>query len=209
MGDSRVSDFQSEVARTFFALPEAESFLLAGGLALAAHGFLDRATEDLDAFTARTDAVRSARDAFIHAARGKGWTIEERQSSDSFVRLVVTGPESMLVDIGLDSAPELPATMSALGPTFAPLELAGRKLLALFDRAMPRDFVDVYRLSKSWNVDEMITLAETVDSGFDMTHLAISLTQLDHIRDEDLPIALEQIGPLREFFREWRSSITG
>lgn len=44
MSASPITDFQAEVARLFFALPEADSFLLAGGLALAAHGLTDRPT---------------------------------------------------------------------------------------------------------------------------------------------------------------------
>lgn len=37
--------------------------------------------------------------------------------------------------------------MTLLGPTLVPLELAGRKLLALFGRAEARDFADVYVLA--------------------------------------------------------------
>jgi len=51
MSGSSITDFQVEVARVFFAMPEAVSFLLAGGLALAAHGLTERPTEDLDVFT--------------------------------------------------------------------------------------------------------------------------------------------------------------
>ena len=38
------------------------------------------------------------------------------------------------------SAAGLPASSSAAGPTLAPGELAGRKLLALFDRVAAQDF---------------------------------------------------------------------
>lgn len=44
--------FQMEVARLFFALPESEGFLLAGGAALLAQRLTARSTEDLDFFTA-------------------------------------------------------------------------------------------------------------------------------------------------------------
>ena len=52
-----ITDFQVEVGRVFFAMPEAGSFLLAGGLALAAHGLTDRPTEDVDVFTSRAGEV--------------------------------------------------------------------------------------------------------------------------------------------------------
>ncbi|WP_217808573.1 nucleotidyl transferase AbiEii/AbiGii toxin family protein [Rhodococcus sp. 1168] len=50
------------------------------------------------------------------------------------------------MDLALDSVPGMPATASVVCPTFAPEELAGRKVVALFDRAEARDFVDVYAL---------------------------------------------------------------
>jgi len=63
---------------------------------------------------------------------------------------VVHGSEDLLVDIALDSPPLQPAMASFLGPTFAPDELAGRKLLALFDRAEARDFADVFVLLQTY-----------------------------------------------------------
>ena len=61
---------------------------------------------------------------------------------------MVHGPEDLIVDLALEAPPSMPATVSILGPTFAPDELAGRKLLALFDRAAARDFADVFQLSE-------------------------------------------------------------
>ena len=61
---------------------------------------------------------------------------------------MIHGPEDLIVDLALEAAPSMPATVSILGPTFAPDELAGRKLLALFDRAAARDFADVFQLSE-------------------------------------------------------------
>ena len=52
------------------------------------------------------------------------------------------GPEDLLVDLVLDSAPGRPASASVAEPTFAPDELAGRKVIALFDRGAARDFID-------------------------------------------------------------------
>src|SRR6266550_4024666 len=83
-------------------------------------------------------------------------------------RLLVQGPEDLLVDLALDSAPGRPASASIAGPTFAPDELAGRKVIALFDRAAARDFVDVYALSRRFTKTALLDLAREVDSGFDV-----------------------------------------
>ena len=75
--------------RGFFALPEAGSFLLAGGLALVAHGLTDRPTEDLDVFTSKAEDVAVAAEAFTRAAADREWMVETVQESETFVRLSV------------------------------------------------------------------------------------------------------------------------
>lgn len=131
MSEGSITAFQADVARLFFALPEAGSFLLAGGLALVAHGLPDRPTEDLDAFTSKAGDVSKAAGAFVRAAVEKLWTVDMVQESETFVRLSVAGEAALIVDIIPESPPDLPPTMSILGPTFAPKELAARKSLAL------------------------------------------------------------------------------
>ena len=42
------------------------------------------------------------------------------QESETLVRLSVVGQDDLIVDIGLDSPPDLPPTMLILDPTFAP-----------------------------------------------------------------------------------------
>lgn len=203
MTTSPITEFQADVARAFFSLPEAKSFLLAGGLALAAHGLTERPTEDLDAFTSSIADVTTAFEAFVVAAGDQGWSTDVVQASDTFVRLVVVGEDSLLVDIALDSAPGLPPVMSILGPTFAPEELAGRKLLALFDRAMPRDFVDVYRLAQRWKPDRLVESAISIDAGFDLSVLLTAMGQLNALSDADLPIGDSEVEGLRTFFHSW------
>lgn len=203
MSTSPITVFQAEVAQVFFSLPETRSFLLAGGLALAAHGISERPTEDFDAFTSKAPDVTTAFEAFTAAAGDRGWSIRVVHASDTFVRLDVVGEDSLLVDLALDSAPGLPPVMSILGPTFAPEDLAGRKLLALFDRAMPRDFVDVYRLAQRWETGRLLEWAKVIDAGFELTVLVAAMRQLDGFADPDLPINESEIDQLRAFFRTW------
>lgn len=179
MSTSPITAFQAEIAQVFFSLPETKSFLLAGGLALAAHGISERPTEDFDAFTSKAPDVTTAFEAFTAAAGDRGWSIRVVQTSDTFVRLEVVGEDSLLVD------------------------LAGRKLLALFDRAMPRDFVDVYRLAQRWETGRLLEWATAIDAGFDLTVLVAAMRQLDGFADPDLPINESEIDQLRAFFRTW------
>jgi hypothetical protein len=148
---SLLTAFQIEVAQLLFSLPASGGFLLAGGGALLAQGLTARPTQDLDFFT-QADAgdVGLARDQFLAAASGRGWAVDRVQDGGTFCRLLVHGSADLLVDLALDSAPGRPASASIAGPTFAPGELAGRKIIALFDRAAARDFVDVHALSAAF-----------------------------------------------------------
>jgi hypothetical protein len=135
-----LSDFQLEVARLFFALPASQGFLLAGGAALLAQHLTARPTEDLDFFTSpERGQVPAARDALETAARQRGWTAQRIHQSDTFCRIVIRSADAgVLVDLAVNAPPDLPAYATPAGPTLAPEELAGHKLLALFDRAAAR-----------------------------------------------------------------------
>ncbi|HEY5135428.1 MAG TPA: nucleotidyl transferase AbiEii/AbiGii toxin family protein [Candidatus Nanopelagicales bacterium] len=130
-----------------------------------------------------------------------------RQSTTTFCRLVVHGSEDLLVDIGLDSPPRQPATASFLGPTFAPEELAGRKLLALFDRAEARDFADVYVLLQTYTKSQLLSWANDIDAGFDTAVLAEQLGTLRRFLDSDLPVERAATTQLRQFFEDWRHEL--
>jgi hypothetical protein len=119
------------------------------GGALLAQGLTARPTQDLDFFTRRgAGDVGLARDRFLAAAGERAWEADRVHDAGTFCRLLVHGPEELLVDLALDSVPGRPASASIAGPTFAPDELAGGKVIALFDRAAARDFVDVYALNR-------------------------------------------------------------
>ncbi|MGI8680277.1 MAG: nucleotidyl transferase AbiEii/AbiGii toxin family protein [Jatrophihabitans sp.] len=199
-----LTEFQVEVAQLFFSLPASGGFLLAGGAALLAHGLTARATQDLDFFT-RPDAgdVGLARDQFIAAADVRGWHVDRVQDAGTFCRLLVHGPEDLLVDLALDSAPGRPGSASIAGPTFAPDELAGRKVIALFDRAAARDFVDVYALSRRFSTTELLGLAREVDAGFDPGVFTDMLKHLARYADVDLALGDVDIAALRAFFQHW------
>lgn len=201
---SLLTAFQIEVAQLFFSLPASGGFLLAGGGALLAQGLTARPTQDLDFFT-RPGAgdVGLARDQFLAAAGERGWAVDRVQNGATFCRLLVHGPEDLLVDLALDSAPGRPASVSVAGPTFAPDELAGRKVIALFDRAAARDFVDVYALSRRFTKTELLDLAREVDRGFDTRVFVDMLRYLARYSDVDLALGDVDIPALRAFFQQW------
>lgn len=203
-GDTYLTRFQIEIATLFFGLPASEGFLLAGGAALLAQHLTARPTQDLDFFTRPGGGeVGRARDEFVAAVQDRGWSVEQVQDSETFCRLLVHGPEDLLVDLAVDSAPGRPAGVSIAGPTFAPDELAGRKVTALFDRAAARDFVDVHALSRTFDKPALLVLAGEIDTGFEQRVFADMLTYLSRYSDADLQLGPVDVVALRAFFQQW------
>jgi predicted nucleotidyltransferase component of viral defense system len=161
-----LTDFQLEVTRLFFSLPASKGFLLAGGAALLAQHLTTRPTDDLDFFTAPDRGyVPAAREALEAAARERGWATERIHDSDTFCRIVVRSDTAEVVTgIAVDTPPDFPASPAA-GPTLAPEELTGRKLLALFDRAAARDFADVRLLARRFGKGVLVARAAQIDAG--------------------------------------------
>lgn len=92
---------------------------------------------------------------------------------------------------------------TAAGPTFAPEELAGRKLAALFDRAEARDFADVFVLTRRFDRSLLEKRASDIDLGFDRLVLATMMRTLSRFTDSEIPVDQTDVGALRQFFAEW------
>lgn len=208
MSDSGLSQFQVALATLFFSLSESAGFLLAGGGALIAHGIVPRPTEDLDFFTARQlGKVDAASEALIAAVTTQGWSANLRRFGEDFQRWEITGPEVVLIDLAVDSPPTAVPTVTIAGPTFAPTELAVRKTLALFGRAEPRDFVDVYALNQRFDRADTVRAATEADPGFDLTVFAQALRSHQRIIDKDFPDIGVSIAQIRTYFTAWADEL--
>jgi hypothetical protein len=111
------------------------------------------------------------------------------------------------VDLALDSAPGRPAMASLAGPTFALAELAGRKVIALFDRAAARDFVDVFTLSRRFSKTELLELAREIDAGFEVAVFVDMIGLLSRYRDVDLDLGDVNAAEVRAFFAQWSAEL--
>jgi len=210
-GQAELPPFQLEVTRLFFSLPASKGFLLAGGAALLAQHLTTRPTEDLDFFTApERGHVPAARDALEAAALHRDWSIERIHDSDTFCRMVIRSADAgVVIDLAVNAPPDLPASVTPAGPTLAPEELAGHKLLALFDRAAARDFADVYVLACRFGKDMLLARARQIDAGFDAAVLAGMIATLDRFTDDEIPVPDgSSVAELRAFYAAWRSELT-
>ena len=95
--------------------------------------------------------------------RSAGWI----RSADSGV----------LIDLAVNAPPDLPASATPARPTLASEELAGNKLLALFDRAAARDFADIYILARRFGKDVLLVRGRTASVLRDVAIRTRSISQ--------------------------------
>jgi hypothetical protein len=201
--------FQTEVAGIFFALKAAEGYVVAGGAGLLASDLIARPTEDLDLFaSAPITSVTKARSTLVRALQRRDYDVAVLSDSPTFARLVVArGDEEVLVDLAIDSPPIRTPTMTMLGPTLAPLELAGRKLLALFGRAEARDFADVYVLARRFGKEALLQQSQSIDAGFDQQVLGQMMGTLGRFADDEIPLPAGDVLSAKAFFSAWAEDL--
>ena len=128
-------------------------------------GLIDRSTRDLDYFTVpgEEEAVMALRDALEHALDSAGLDHRRQRDLSTFVRIEVSDGEDVCeVDLAVDYR-ALPTEQSRYGPTLALEELAANKVLALFDRAEARDFLDLADLTEQYELQPLFALAAEKD----------------------------------------------
>lgn len=204
MADSTLTPAQVKVLHPFFSLGESVGFILAGGAGLVAVGLSERPTEDIDLFAPEA-SVPAAGNALEIAARAQGWSVERLHDVDTFCRLVIRMDDGSgtMVDLAQDAGPLAEPTITTVGPTYPAPELAARKVLALFDRAALRDFIDVDRVSGTYAKEVLIQIAGSIDEGFDVRVLAQMLSGLDRFTDEQIGEFGVEPTAIRERFRLW------
>ena len=153
-------------------------------------GLIERPTLDLDYFTipGEEDAVTSLRDALERALDHAGLDHSRKRDLSTFVRVEVSdGDDRCEIDLAIDYR-ALPAEPSRYGPTLAVRELAANKVLALFDRAEARDFLDLVELTRHFELQSLIDLAGEKDAGFDTARFLESLASFDRFTPADLGV---------------------
>jgi hypothetical protein len=202
-----LSSLQEQVARIVAGLPEAEGFALAGGAALVVMRVVDRATRDLDFFGPSADEVDVLVPAVESALSAAGFGVRRERASHGFARLtVVDGDQVTAVDLAADARIR-PAESGPLGPTLSLEELGADKLLALFDRAQGRDFVDVAALVERFGLERLCELASEKDSGFTRAVLVDMLGSFRRFAPEEFSLSKDAYEDLARSVEGWRSEL--
>lgn len=99
------------------------------------------------------------------------------------------------------------AEPSRYGPTLAVEELAANKVLALFDRAEARDFLDLVELTRHFELQSLMDLAGEKDTGFDTAGFLVSLTSFRRFTAADFGVTEAEYERLSARVAEWQQDL--
>ncbi len=204
-----LTPLQVQVAEIIKKLPESEGFALAGAGALMVQGLIHRATRDLDYFTTpgKAEALAALRDALERALDSSSLGHTRKRDLPTFVRIEVSGDgDRCEIDLAVDYR-ALPAEPSEYGPTLAVRELAANKVLAVFDRAEARDFLDLAELTAQFELRELMELASEKDRGFDTAGFLDGLSAFHRLTPADFGLEDAEYERLRAMVAVWRNQL--
>jgi hypothetical protein len=166
-------------------------FALAGGHAIAAHGILQRPSEDVDLFVdwQRRADFPAAVDKVIAEYLAEGLDVQVDLRLDTFARLYVTepnDPRQHRVELVANWRAQPPVQMD-IGPVLHPDDVMAGKMDALYNRAAARDFLDIDAAITSgrYTLNQLCDLAHNADAGFDRQLFSAMLGRVDSFDDED------------------------
>jgi hypothetical protein len=198
---------------------------LAGGNALMVHQVVSRHTEDVDLFVRQVGNVAAAASEIEAALQAAGYSTQRLDASqgagdlselwpdmgEDLAEWEVTAPDgehTVQLQAAYFETLADPVTVPDLGPVLALDDLAGWKTVALANRMMARDYVDIAALLKRYTIAELIALALERDPGLQEADFADAGLHLDRMRDSRLTPHLSGLGGedaawLRKQFEAW------
>lgn len=178
------------------------------------HGFVDRATQDIDLFTEIDDAeARRVSAALRTALLDRGLHIRDADRPPADHRFVAIDPADRtecLVEVFADGGRLQPRVILDIGPALHPDDLAADKVLALWGRARPRDFYDVRALMRHYSAADLLDLAAAKDAGFTTPTFVDALNAIARLTDQDWTedgIDAESVPEIQLTFAEWRDCL--
>lgn len=182
-----LNNIEQEFLDAFFSSYLGKIFFLTGGTALAAFYLQHRLSEDLDLFTTDQEVDFAAVSLEMNRMNEKlNIKIKHQISSPSFLQyILIRDKDSLKVDIVKDVPIHFGRVRTINRVRVDSLEnISVGKLLALFGRADPKDFVDLYFLftQKKISFRKLFQMAKKKDLGLNEFYLAEMISRVSDIK---------------------------
>ena len=203
-----LTPLQNKVLEVFFNVPDLKRhFYLTGGTALAAFYLQHRLSIDLDFFTHSAqihDVERVVEDTFQSA----GLRFQKERSSPTFRRYLIQ--DELQVDIVRDIDCRIGVPQWTNGVMVdTPKNIAVNKVTAIYGRLEPKDYVDLYFLKPTLDLDimELLKLAKMKDGGMDPFQWAKIISDVDTFTVLPQMVKPLTLKELQKFFHTLRNEI--
>lgn len=205
----------AEVVRIALEAAQPWDFALGGGLALLAHGVVDRPTLDVDLFTADETGVRDAASAVAEALLEAGYEATEVEVEpdlagliegldSAMVELEVVTPGGLVIPVSLGVQPRSqPVVALEIGAVIHLADLAASKVAAMANRAEVRDFIDVAALQQRFPRERLLALTQAVEPGLTDEDYAAAVRQLAAYPDALFTRYGADAATVRAAFADW------
>jgi len=181
-----LTPFQKEVLTFFSKIKDSTYFLLTGGSALAEFYLGHRKSFDLDLFTSEKELILPF-SRILEEEMKKQFSVTVTRRFETFVEYEIgKEKESVKLQLAYESPFRLePPIESPLGVKINNYkDLTTDKFLAFFQRAEPRDAIDLFFILKS---EDFLTLSQQAaqkDPGFDLYWMAVALARVSEFPDD-------------------------
>jgi predicted nucleotidyltransferase component of viral defense system len=201
-----LTPLQEQIAQIIGDALEGSDFALAGGAAIISQGLVDRRTRDLDFFGSSSPVLTERLQSIIDSLVREGFQVEVDRQNERFVRLDVRGlGEATEVDFGIDFR-LFPPDQGTHSLVLSSRELAVDKVLAIFGRAEPRDFVDLAALTQIFEIEELFREAVRKDRGFSLAVFAEMTSRIYRLPRREFALSDDAFDDLRVAAASWRDA---
>lgn len=182
-----IDELQKSFLFSFFDSPLKDDFYLTGGTALSTFYLHHRRSIDLDFFTVNKDVdFAFVNGQMLSLIKVNSLTVTNQISTSTYLQYLLQDEEATLkVDLVKDTLPHFGESMKVDSLNIDSLEnIAVGKLLALYGRADPKDFIDLYfllEIEKKIKFDELFSKAKQKDAGLHEIYLAEMMSRVHNV----------------------------
>lgn len=210
-----LTPFQQQLLKSIGSSPIRDQFYLTGGTALSAFYLHHRYSEDLDLFTADPLAVTRVAPVLQDIAKDLNAQVSFTRTLGSFLECFFEGDsgERVKMDFAQDSPYRLqPTLLDTEYDVYVDnaTDIACNKLSALFDRAEPKDFVDVFFVCQElMPFAELEELTRQKHVGIDDYWLSVAMQRISQVGILPRMIKPLDLDELQAFFLSLAQEIIG
>ena len=210
-----LTPYQQQLLKSIGSSPIRDQFYLTGGTALSAFYLHHRYSEDLDLFTADPLAVTRVAPVLQDIAKDLNAQVSFTRTLGSFLECFFErdSGERVKMDFAQDSSYRLqPTLLDTEYNVYVDnaTDIACNKLSALFDRAEPKDFVDVFFVCQElMPFAELEELTRQKHVGIDDYWLSVAMQRISQVGILPRMIKPLDLDELQAFFLSLAQEIIG